>query len=94
MSPTSYQAAPPRAKDITRLDAVLQPHPRQVPDKCQNSGTLTLKLLRVFSPYVRVDVESVDMLPCPRILYITATGTQREAAALRTYAGTCADARP
>jgi hypothetical protein len=26
MSPTSYQAAPPRAIDITRLAALLQPH--------------------------------------------------------------------
>ena len=30
MSPTSYQAAPPRAIDTTRLASLLQPHPRQV----------------------------------------------------------------
>src|ERR1700733_11106528 len=34
MSPTSYQAAPPRVIDTTRLAALLQPHPIQVPDKC------------------------------------------------------------
>jgi hypothetical protein len=34
MSPTSYQAAPPRAIDITRLAAPSQPDPRQVPDTC------------------------------------------------------------
>ena len=27
MSPTSYQAAPPRALDTTRLATLLQPHP-------------------------------------------------------------------
>jgi hypothetical protein len=32
MSPTSYQAAP-RLIDTTRLAALLQPHPPQVPDE-------------------------------------------------------------
>ena len=56
MSPTSYQAAPPRAIDSTRLAALLQPHPRQAPDSAQNSGSLTLKLLHVFSQDVCVNV--------------------------------------
>src|SRR5271156_890267 len=34
MSPTSYQAAPPRVIATTRLPFLLQPHPRQRPPRC------------------------------------------------------------
>ena len=58
MSPTSYQAAPPRVIDTTRLAVLVQPQPRQVPDTAQNSDTLTLKLLYTLSQGVRVNIQS------------------------------------
>ena len=48
MSPTSYQAAPPRAIDTTRLATLLQPHSHQVPDKCPEFGRADAQTAPVF----------------------------------------------
>jgi hypothetical protein len=64
MSPTSYQAAPPRVIDTTRLAALLQLlqlQVLQVPISARyskNFGTLPFKLLQVFGQNVSVDIQS------------------------------------
>jgi hypothetical protein len=61
MSPTSYQAAPPRIIDTTLLAALLQIAPLQVPDKCPKFQALWRAVfqtaLEVFSQEMSVDVQ-------------------------------------
>jgi hypothetical protein len=90
MSPTSYQAAPPRVIDTTRLAVLLQPPPRQVPDSVLNSGTLTLKLLHVLNQGVHVDVQSCSNAAVPQNLGHHVAGTPA-CSRQRTCAGTCAN---
>ena len=66
MSPTSYQAAPPRAIDTTRLAALLQPHPHQVPDKCPELGHADAQTAPYVQPRrVRKCSELLKCCRCP-----------------------------
>src|SRR6266849_1198804 len=94
MSPTSYQAAPPRAIDNTRLAALLQPHSRQVPDKCPEFGHADAQTAPCAQP--RRACKCSELLKCYRAQEFWTRqplAPQLVAAALRTCAGTCANDR-
>src|ERR1700687_5259150 len=90
MSPTSYQAAPPRAIDTTRLAPLLQPHSHQVPDKRPEFAHADAQT----APYVwrRRGYKCSELLKCCRV---PESWTQQKLAipryryALRKYAATC-----
>src|ERR1700721_2388855 len=98
MSPTSYQAAPPRVIDTTPLAALPQLLPLQLsnywakfpelsPCAVQNAPSVRLERERRCSEWLRC-------CRVPKALTPQTPKHQREADALRTCAGTCADGRP
>src|SRR5258708_21653060 len=98
MSPTSYQAAPPRVIDTTLLVALLQILQPQVPDKCPKFLAL-LHAVSQIAPSARPKPEHrcSEWLKCCRALKAWTPQTRtlpREVVSLRTCAGTCADGRP
>src|SRR5258706_12303126 len=98
MSPTSYQAAPPRVIDTTLLAALLQIPQLQVPDKCPKFLALLHASAQIV-PSVRPKHEHrySEWLICCRVLRAWTRQIPkhlREAGALRTCDGTCADDRP
>src|SRR5579884_3946954 len=98
MSPTSYQAAPPRVIDITRLAALPQLDRRQVPDKCPKFRELwhadAQTALGVRPERGRRYSEWLKCYRVPKAWIPRTRGHPREVVALRTYGGTCADCRP
>src|SRR6266853_1100645 len=94
MSPTSYQAAPPRAIDTTRLAALLQPHPHQVPDKCPELGHADAQTAPCVQPRrVRKCSELLKCCRAPESWTPQPLGPPLVAGALRTCAGTYANDR-